>query len=92
MATIFERLKRVIMERLGVDEDQVVLTASFTKDLNADSIELIELAMSIEEEFSNSSLKVEIPDEDLEKLETVQDAVGYLRDLGIADDQREKPR
>ncbi len=86
MATIFERLKRVIMERLGVDEDQVVLTASFTKDLNADSIELIELAMSIEEEFSSSSLKVEIPDEDLEKLETVQDAIGYLRDLGIADD------
>jgi len=86
MVKIFERLKRVIVERLGVDEDQVVFTASFTKDLNADSIELIELAMSIEEEFSSSSLKVEIPDEDLERIETVQGAVGYLRDLGIADD------
>ena len=86
MATIFERLKRVVMERLGVDEDQVVPTASFIQDLNADSIELVELVMSVEDEFSDSSRKVEIPDQELEELATVQDVVNYLRGLGISDD------
>jgi acyl carrier protein len=86
LATIFERLKRVVMERLGVDEDQVVPTASFIRDLNADSIELIELVMSIEDEFSNSSHKVVIPDEELERLATIQDVVRYLRGLGVSDD------
>jgi len=74
------------MERLGVDEDQVVPTASFIRDLNADSIELVELVMAIEDEFSNSSRKIEIPDEDLEKLVTIQDAVDYLEGLGVSDD------
>ncbi len=86
MSTIFERLKGVVMERLGVDEDQVVPTASFIRDLNADSIELVELVMAIEDEFSNSSRKIEIPDEDLEKLVTIQDAVDYLEGLGVSDD------
>jgi acyl carrier protein len=86
LATIFERLKRVVMERLGVDEDQVVPTASFIRDLNADSIELIELVMSIEDEFSNSSHKIVIPDGDLERLATTQDVVKYLRGLGVSDD------
>ena len=86
MSRIFERLKKVVVERLGVEEDQVVPAASFTQDLNADSLEIIELAMSIEEEFSSSSHKVEIPDEDLEKMTIVQDAVDYLRDLGVEDD------
>jgi acyl carrier protein len=86
LATIFERLKRVVMERLGVDEDQVVPTASFIRDLNADSIELIELVMSIEDEFSNSSHKIVIPDEELERLATIQDVVSYLRGLGVSDD------
>jgi acyl carrier protein len=74
------------MERLGVDEDQVVPTASFVQDLNADSIELIELVMSVEDEFSNSSHKIEIPDEELGKLATIQDVVNYLRSLGVEDD------
>jgi acyl carrier protein len=86
LATIFERLKGVIMERLGVDEDQIVPAASFIRDLNADSIELVELVMSIEDEFSNSSRKIEIPDEELEKLATIQDVVDYLRGLGVSDD------
>ena len=86
MSKIFERLRRVIVERLGVETDQVVPAANFTKDLNADSLEIIELAMSIEEEFSSSLHKVEIPDEDLEKMTSVQDAVDYLRDLGVDDD------
>lgn len=86
MATIFERLKRVVVERLGVDSDQVVPAASFIRDLNADSIELVELVMSVEDEFSNSSREVEIPDEELERLATVQDVVNYLRGLGVSDD------
>lgn len=86
MPTIFERLKRVVVERLGVDEDQVVPTADLVRDLNADSIELIELAMSLEEEFSSPSRQVEIPDEELAKMVTLKDAVNYLRGLGIEDD------
>jgi acyl carrier protein len=86
LATIFERLKRVVMEQLGVGEEQVAPTANFIRDLNADSIELVELAMAIEDEFSNSSRKIEIPDEALEKLATIQDAVDYLEGLGVSDD------
>jgi acyl carrier protein len=86
MPTIFERLKRVVVERLGVDEDQVVPTAELVRDLNADSIELIELVMSLEEEFSSPSRQVEIPDEDLTKIVTIKDAVNYLRGLGVEDD------
>ena len=83
MATIFERVKKIIVEQLGVGEDEVVATASFVDDLGADSLDLVELIMSLEEEFSNPSRKVEIPDEDAEKIMTVQDAVDYLKDLGI---------
>lgn len=85
MATIFERLKRVVVERIGVDEDKVVLSASFAKDLGADSIELVEFTMSLEDEFSNPSREIRIPDEAMEKMVTVQDAVNYLRSLGIGD-------
>ncbi len=86
MPTIFERLKRVVVERLGVDEDQVVPTTDLVRDLNADSIELVELAMSLEEEFSSPSRQVEIQDEYLAKMVTLNDAVNYLRGLGIEDD------
>ena len=85
MPTIFQRLKRVVTDRLGVAEDLVVPAASFTGDLDADSIELVELALSIEEEFSDASRQIEIPDADLEKLVTVADAVTYLRERGIQD-------
>ena len=86
MATIFERLKRVVVEHLGVEEEEVVLTASFVDDLGADSLDLVELRMSLEDEFSTPSRKVEIPDEDAEKIITVQDAVDYIKDLGIGDE------
>jgi len=86
LATIFERAKRIIVEQLGVDEGEVVPSASFVDDLGADSLDLVELIMSLEEEFSNPSRKVEIPDEDAEKIITVQDAVDYIRDLGIEDE------
>ena len=86
MATIYERVKRIIVEHLGVEEGEVVSTASFVDDLGADSLDLVELIMSLEEEFSNPSRKVEIPDEDAEKIVTVQDAIDYIRDLGVKDD------
>jgi acyl carrier protein len=86
MATIFDRLKSVVVEQLGVEEDEVVPSASFTDDLGADSLDLVELMMALEEEFSDSSRKIEIPDEDAEKILTIQDTVEYLRDLNIKDD------
>ena len=85
MATIFERIKKVIVEQLGVEEKEVVPSASFVDDLGADSLDLVELIMSLEEEFSDSSQKIEIPDEDAEKILTVQDAVDYIKDLGVED-------
>ena len=85
MATIFERIKAIAVEQLDVDEKEVVSTASFVEDLGADSLDLVELIMSLEEEFSSESRKVEIPDEDAEKIATVQDAVDYLKDLGVED-------
>ena len=86
MATIFERVKKIIVEQLGVDEEEVVPSANFVDALGADSLDLVELIMSLEEEFSDSSKKIEIPDEDAEKILTVQDAVDYIKDLGIQDE------
>ena len=85
MATIFERIKPLIVEQLGAEESAVVPTASFVEDLGADSLDLVELIMSLEEEFSNASRKVEIPDEDAEKIITVQDAVDYIKDQSVED-------
>jgi acyl carrier protein len=86
VATVLERVQKIVVEQLGVDENEVVPTASFVDDLGADSLDLVELVMSLEEEFSTSNLKVEIPDEDAEKIVTVQNAVDYITDLGIKDD------
>ena len=85
MAPIFDRVKKIIIEQLGVDEEEVLPSANFVDDLGADSLDLVELIMSLEEEFSDSSQKIEIPDEDAEKLVTVQDAVDYIKDQGIKD-------
>ena len=86
MATIFERIKKIAVEQLGVEDNEVVPSASFVDDLGADSLDLVELIMSLEEKFSNPSQKVEIPDEDAEKIVTIQDAIDYLKDLGVKDD------
>ena len=86
MATVLERVKKIAVEQLGVKDEEVVLSASFVDDLGADSLDLVELIMSLEEEFSNSSQKIEIPDEDAEKILTVQDAVDYIRDRGVQDE------
>jgi acyl carrier protein len=85
VATIFERIKTIVVEQLGVKDEEVVPTASFVDDLGADSLDLVELIMSLEEEFSNPSRKVEIPDEDAEKIETIQDAVDYIKEQGVED-------
>jgi len=86
VATIFERVKRIVVEQLGVDDKEVVPSANFVDDLGADSLDLVELIMSLEEEFSNPSRKVEIPDEDAQKIVTIQDVIDYLKDLGVEDD------
>jgi acyl carrier protein len=79
MATTFDRIKKIIVEQLGVEENEVVLSASFVDDLNADSLDLVELIMAMEEEFSDAGRKVEISDEDAEKIRTVQEAVDYIK-------------
>ena len=85
MATIFERLKRVIVEQLEVEEKKVTPEASFVDDLNADSLDLVELITAMEEEFSIPGKRLEMADEDAEKIRTVQDAVDYLIAKGITD-------
>ena len=86
MATVFDRVKKIVVDQLDVDEKEVTPTSSFVEDLGADSLDLVELIMSLEEEFSDSSRKVEIPDDDAEKIIAIQDAVDYLTDLGITGD------
>jgi acyl carrier protein len=85
VATIFERIKGIVVEQLGVEDGEVVPTASFVEDLGADSLDLVELIMSLEEEFSNPDHKVEIPDEAAEKIITIQDAIDYIKEQGIED-------
>jgi acyl carrier protein len=86
MPTVFERIKKIVVEQLGVEENEVVPSASFVDDLGADSLDLVELIMSLEEEFGSPGQKVEIPDEDAEKIVTVQDAIDYIHERGIKDD------
>lgn len=71
--SVFERVKKVVVEQLSVDEAEVTAQASFTQDLGADSLDTVELVMAFEEEFGT-----EIPDEEAEKIQTVQDAVSYI--------------
>ena len=72
-----EKVQEIIIEQLSVEADQVTPEASFTEDLGADSLDIVELVMALEEEFS-----IEIPDEDSEKIATVQDAINYINDNG----------
>ena len=71
---IEDRVKEIIVEQLGVSEDEVVPEASFIDDLGADSLDIVELVMAMEEEFD-----MEIPDEDAEKIQTIQDAINYIK-------------
>jgi len=73
MSDVYDRVKRIVVDRLGVDEPQVVLEASFKDDLGADSLDVVELVMELEDEFD-----LEISDEDAEKITTVGDVVKYI--------------
>ncbi len=73
MASTFDRVKKVVVKQLEVSEDQITETASFVDDLGADSLDVVELVMGLEEEFD-----IEIPDEDAEKIATVGNAVDYI--------------
>ena len=86
MAKVLERVKRIVADRLGVEESAVVPGASFTDDLNADSLDLVELIMALEEEFSQGGNTLEIPDEDAENILTVQAALDFLKEHGIKDE------
>jgi len=77
VATTFERVQAIVAERLGVDEDKVLMDAEFIGDLNADSLDLVEVIMAMEQEFD-----VEIKDEDAENIRTVADAVQYIDEHG----------
>ncbi|MBR3325022.1 MAG: acyl carrier protein [Clostridia bacterium] len=72
---IFDKVKNIIVEQLGVAEGEIELDSSFIDDLGADSLDIVELIMALEEEFD-----IEIPDEDAEKVVTVQDVVDYLKE------------
>jgi acyl carrier protein len=74
MSEIEQKVKSIIVEQLGVDEDEVTLDASFTDDLGADSLDIVELVMALEEEFS-----IEIPDEEAENISRVREAVDYIQ-------------
>lgn len=73
MSTVKERITKIVVEHLGVEESKVAENASFVDDLGADSLDTVELVMAFEEEFG-----VEIPDETAEKIKTVQDAITYI--------------
>ena len=87
MATVFDRVRKIIVEQLGVEEGDLAPQTSFVDDLNADSLDLVELIMAMEEEFSQGGKSMEISDEDAEKIGTVQDAVNYIIEHGIAEDE-----
>jgi acyl carrier protein len=87
VAAVFERVRKIIAEQLGVDEADITPQTSFVDDLNADSLDLVELIMSLEEEFSKEGKSIEISDEDAEKIVTVQDAVNFIIEQGAAEDE-----
>jgi acyl carrier protein len=78
-AEVFEKVKKIVSEQLGVEEAEVKPEASFTNDLGADSLDTVELVMALEEEFG-----VEIPDEAAESIATVQDAVDFIKEKSAA--------
>lgn len=75
MSEVFDKVKKVVIEQLGVESEKVTLESSFINDLGADSLDTVELVMALEEEFN-----IEIPDEDAEKIKTVSDVVNYIEE------------
>ena len=85
MATVYERVKNIVVDKLGVDSGDVEESSSFVEDLNADSLDLVEMIMAFEEEFSTDDQPIEISDEDAGSIATLQDAVDYLKQQGAED-------
>ena len=83
MSTILDRVRAITAEKLSVDEADITPESSFTEDLDADSLDVVELIMAFEEEFSTDDNAVEISDDDAESIETVQNAVDYLETKGV---------
>ncbi len=86
MATVLDRVQTVVADKLGVDKAEVIPDASFTEDLNADSLDLVELIMAFEEEFSTDGNALEISDEDAESITNVQRAIDYIKEQGVEDE------
>ena len=87
LATVYERVKKVTIAQLGVTENEVTPGSNFAADLGADSLDLVELMMALEEEFSTADKKLTIPDEESEKMMSLQDVVDFLHGIGISDVQ-----
>ena len=85
MTTVYERVKSIVVDKLGVDEAEVEEDSSFVDNLNADSLDLVELIMALEEEFSTADRPVAISDEEAGAIGTIKDAVAYLKDHGVED-------
>lgn len=82
---LFDRVQGIIENQLGVEADQITPEASFIDDLGADSLDLVELIMSFEDEFKDEVPDLEISDEEAESIQTVQDALNFLREKGVPD-------
>ncbi len=91
LATIFERIRKVTVTQLvDIKEEEITPSSNFVDDLGADSLDLVEFIMALEEEFTTPERKIGIPDEDAEKILTVQDAMDYIRDKGVTDNELSK--
>jgi acyl carrier protein len=87
LATVYERVKKVTMTQLSVNENEVRADSNFNADLGADSLDQVELMIALEEEFSTHDKKITIPDEESEKMMSVQDVVDYIHSIGVSDVQ-----
>ena len=85
MATVYQRVKSIVADKLGVDEAEVTEDSSFVDNFNADSLDLVELIMAFEEEFSTADKQLEISDEEAGNIATINDAVTYLKEHGVDD-------
>jgi acyl carrier protein len=85
LPTVYDRVKDIVVDKLGVDEGSVAESSTFVDDLGADSLDLVELLMAFEEEFTTTDRPIEISDDDAGNLNTVKDAVDYLKQLGVSD-------
>ena len=85
MATVYDRVKTIVVDKLGVDESEVGEGSSFVDNLNADSLDLVELIMAFEEEFSDGGEPLKISDEDAEGILTIQDTIDFVKGKGFSD-------